>query len=863
MNEFIQQLDPILPRVLKPGRYVGNELNAVHKIWDDTDVRIALAFPDVYEIGMSHVGMQLLYHILNSREGVLADRVYAPWVDMEKELRKAGLPLFGLESKRPLREFDIVGFSLQYELLYSNVLNMLDMAGIPLQSRKRTPSDPIIIAGGPCAFNPEPLADFLDAVVIGDSEEVIVEIADVIRRARETDRSRKGILRELAHIPGVYVPSFYQIDYTDAGSISRIEILEKEAPEFIQARILKTLDPSFYPEKPLVPMIQIAHDRFSLEIMRGCVRGCRFCNAGMIYRPLRTRSVNDLVNLAKTVIRNTGFDEISLVSLSSSDYPDLFKLLSKLQNILNRDRVSISFPSLRAETFTPQIADFAQHFRRSGLTLAPEAGTQRLRDVINKNNCEEDLFCALRTAFERKWRHVKLYFMIGLPTETEADLQGIVDLVGKTVRLAKGFGKKEIHVSISPFSPKPHTPFQWEPQDSVQLLNEKIAFLKKRITWKTVKLSWRDPEVSHLEGVLGRGDRRLGRVIRTAWEKGARFDAWTEQFRIQAWKDAFESNGLQSDHYLGNREPGERLPWDHLHKGVSKSFLLKEKERASVPENTEDCQYGDCSGCGLASLTSCREDRKKAKKTAKGQSQVPDKKSFRTVQRLPVETITRTFRVSYRKAGQVRFTSHLDTQRVLSRTCRRAGIPVAYSSGFRAHPKISLGPPLVLGYTSDAEYFDIEVETPMPHDLKTQFNRNLPVGFEVSEAVLIQSKVPSLNQSINLAVYHASWDEPLDRKLWQESIREFLQKNAYKIRRRDKDIDIRLHVVSLFLDGNRIEMVIRMGDSGTARPDEVIRAIQPRHEIAIEPKMIHRAGLYIHQHGKQKTPIELVREKNR
>lgn len=863
MNDFIKQLDHILPRVLKPGRYVGNELNAVRKSWRDAEVRIVLAFPDVYEIGMSHVGLQLLYHILNNRRGVLADRVYAPWTDMERQLRKTGLSLFGLESKRGLREFDVVGFSLQYELLYTNVLNMLDLAGIPLRSEKRTPSDPLIIAGGPGAFNPEPMADFLDAVVIGDAEEAAAEIAEVVRSSKKQGRSRKGTLRELGRIPGVYVPSFYQIGYREDGTVSDFRILEKTAPPAIQARIVQRLHTSFYPDKPLVPMIQIAHDRYSLEIMRGCVRGCRFCNAGMIYRPLRVRRPDELVDQVKTAIRNTGFDEISLVSLSSSDYPDLFNLLSRLQQVLNRDRVSISFPSLRAETFTPEIADFARHFRRGGLTLAPEAGTQRLRDVVNKNNCEEDLLRALRTAFERKWRSVKLYFMIGLPTETETDLQGLVDLVGKTVNTARGFGKKDIHVSISPFSPKPHTPFQWERQDSVEELHEKMEFLKQRIRWKSVKLSWRDPEISHLEGVLGRGDRRMAAAIESAWGGGARFDAWTEHFRPEVWKAAFASAGIVPDVYTRQRETDSRLPWDHLEKGVTKSFLQNERGKAFVPSPTPDCQHSECSGCGMSARTSCNENRTKLRAKPNRRSASPYAGYGRSVRRMPAEILTCTFRTGYRKTDPARFTSHLDTQRALGRACRRAGIPVAYSSGFRAHPKISLGPPLALGHTSSAEYFDIEVETPMPHDLKTQLNRHLPAGYEVFDAVMIQSSVASLNQSINLAVYHVFWDRPLNPDAWNPSILDFLQKNTYRIERRDKEVDIRIHVVSVALEGGRIEIAVRMGSSGTARPEEVIRAVRPRHESVAEPRRIHRAGLFIHRHGKQKTPIDMVRELNR
>jgi len=860
-ENFQHKLDVVLPRVYKPGRYVGNELNAVRKQSARIDVRFALAFPDVYEIGMSHIGMQLLYHILNGREWIAAERVFAPWVDMERAMREAELPLFTLESKQAVRTFDVLGFSLQYELQYTNVLTMLDLAGIPLFADRRTESDPVVIAGGPCAFNPEPLAEFLDAVVLGDAEESIIEIAESLRSGRRQDRSRKGIIRNLAKIPGVYVPSLYEEKRDVSGAYLGTAPLQEGVPEVVGARIVDRLKPEFYPVRPVVPFIETAHDRYSLEIMRGCTRGCRFCNAGMIYRPLRTRPVDELVAQARQVIRNTGFDELSLASLSTSDFPALTDLLVRLRRTLDADRVAISFPSLRADTFTRDMADFAQDFRRSGLTLAPEAGTQRLRDVINKNHREEDLLEAVRIAFERHWKRIKLYFMVGLPTETEEDLAGIADLVGKVVALGRKFGNREIHVSVSPFAPKPQTPFQWEAQDPVGVYREKIRFLRSSIRWKNVKLSWRDADVALIEAVMGRGDRRLGRVIHTAWEQGARFDAWTEQFDPERWRSAFAAHGIIPETYASGRDDTAPLPWDHLGKGLSREFLKKERLRSLSAETTPDCRGGGCQGCGLRDAV-CRETRPKRKRSGTGMPGQEIRGYGKEMRKIPAEPVIRTFRVGFSKKAQVRYISHLDTMRMLLRTLRRAGISVALSQGFHAHPKISMGPPLPLGYTGCTEYFDLDIEAPYPHDLKALLNGHLPQGFEVFETVMIQTREKSLSQAINRASYRIDWPNPICTDSFRKSLVDLMRSNTFKITRREKAVDVRLFVISAEILDNGMSLWVKTGPSGTVRPEEVLTAIRPAYEPFPDPIFIERTGLFIEQYGRRMTPIEAVLRNN-
>jgi radical SAM family uncharacterized protein len=596
--------DGLLKSVEKPSRYTGNEWNSVIKNPKSVDIRFAFCFPDTYEIGMSHLGMKILYHLLNEREDCYCERVFAPWADMEAKMRENNIPLFALETKDEIKSFDFVGFTLQYEMSFTNIINMLDLAGISITSKDRKQTDAFVCAGGPCAYNPEPLSEIVDFFMMGEGEEIINEVMDAYKKWKGTGRSRTEYLEDIAEIEGIYVPSFYEFSYNEDGTIKSFTPLKPQYPVKIKKRIIKDMDKVYFPEKIVVPYTDIVHNRIMLEVFRGCIRGCRFCQAGFIYRPVREKSHERLMELAKKLEESTGYEEISLTSLSTSDYTELEDLTTELLEEMDERKVGLSLPSLRLDSFSLDLMEKAQKVRKSGLTFAPEAGTQRLRDVINKGVTEEDLLNAVSLAFNGGWNGVKLYFMLGLPTETLEDVEGIADLARKVVEVYRDVPKEKkgkglnVTVSTATFVPKAFTPFQWEPQDSIKNVSEKQSFLKDKIRSKQITYNYHENKLSLLEAVFARGDRRIGKVLIKAWELGCKFDGWGEFFKYDVWMKAFEECGIDPYFYATRkRDYDEILPWDHIDIGVSKKFLINESKRAFEGKITPNCR-ANCGGCG-------------------------------------------------------------------------------------------------------------------------------------------------------------------------------------------------------------------------------------------------------------------------
>lgn len=596
----------ILSSVQKPARYTGGEFASIIKPQDEVETTICLAFPDVYEVGMSYLGFKILYHLLNKEQGVQAERVYAPWIDMEAKMRERHIPLRTLETKKTLKECDIVGFTLQYELSYTNILNMLDLGGVPVLAADRTDEDPLVIVGGPCVYNPEPLADFFDFAIIGEGEEVMVEVMTAYKKWKRAGKpgGRQAFLQEVVKISGIYVPSFYKVEYNENNTIKAVQPVAENVPPVVYKRVVGDMNSVDFPTSPIVPFGEIVHDRIMLEVFRGCSRGCRFCHAGMVYRPVRERKPEVLKDLARQLVDNTGYNEISLVSLSSADYSCLAPMVHDMIDEFKDDRVSVSLPSLRIDSFCVAIAKEIQAVRKSGLTFAPEAGSQKMRDVINKGVTEEDLMNAVGAAFESGWNSVKLYFMIGLPFENDDDVLAIADLARKVqYKYYQVTGKRgcKVTCSASFFVPKPYTAFQWFAQDDLENIRRKQFLLKDEIkTIKNVTLNYHDSKTGIIEAVFARGDRKLGKALLLAWQKGARFDGWSDCFDYERWLEAFAEAGLDKDFYAARqRGENEVFPWEHISPGVSRKFLWNEWQKAYAQQLTHDCRRSSCTGCGV------------------------------------------------------------------------------------------------------------------------------------------------------------------------------------------------------------------------------------------------------------------------
>ncbi len=803
-----------LPFVRRPQRYAGGEMNRV--VRPDASVRIALCLPDMYEIGMSHLGLQMLYHRVNtSFNDVVAERVFIPDDDARELLRKKNFPLFTLETRTPLREVDLIGFSLPSELLMPGMLEALDLGGITLKAAERDEDEPIIIAGGPVMFNPEPMADFLDVVFIGDGDEASVEIAQMLRQAKSEGISRQETLLRLGKIKGIYLPHAYHLESGPEGEICIGKPTVEGLPEQIVSRTEAELKPEYYPERPLVPTTEVVHDRISLEVMRGCTRGCRFCHAGMVYRPVRERPVDEVLAQACRNMDATGYEEIGLLSLSTSDYGPLSLLIQGLREQVRGKGISLSFPSLRPDSFTEEMARALPEGRKGGITFAPEAGTQRLRDVINKNTREEDLLRAAKLAFDEGWNGIKLYFMIGLPTETQEDLDGIVDLALKTAKL-RAQKRQRVTVSVSSFVPKTHTPFQWVKQDTPDSLREKLSYLRGRFKGTAIKFNGHDPDSALVEAALSRGDRRLGRVLLHVWENGGVLESWRDRFNLQRWLDAFEAADLDPFFYTRERDMEARLPWEHINKGVSFKFLARESRKALEEKTTEECRFGKCSACGLMDFfpegeTLCnRYERQVA--------------PLETVkQPLPPGGIGLTARVRYTRGEAMRWTGHLDLVRVWDRLLRRAEIPIAFSQGFHPHPRVSFGPPLPVGLLSCEEYIDLELAKPLQaSELLSRLRDYAPDGLDVVEIRTYPGSPPSPAAIVERIQYQVPF--PLEQDA-VERITNWLKLDSSTVERvkkgKVKRVDIRPFIEQVTLAPESSTFTVRLINGATVRLDEL------------------------------------------
>ena len=770
-------LDDILPGVQKPTRYLGLERNLVRKPWDEVSVRVALAFPDAYEIGMSHQGTRILYHLVNRRGDALAERTFAPMPDMAAAMRAEGLPLFTLESYHATSDFDIIGISLQSELNYINIPYLLDLSGITRRAADRGPEEPLILGGGPCTANPEPVADFFDAILIGDGEAALDEILDAVRDGREAGDDRPALLRRLAAIRGVYVPTLYRWHHDTTEEAARWETLDDAAP-FPVARVwVDKLDPADQPESAIVPFADVIQDRLGMEIMRGCTQGCRFCQAGYWYRPVREHNPEAVIERIENQVAETGFEEVGLLSLSTADYSQVEPLVNSLSDKLRDHRVSVSLPSLRADAFSVGLAEAVSKVRKSGFTFAPETGSDRLRRVINKTFTNDDMVLAAEAAFSKGWNLIKVYAMIGLPTETDDDLEELARLTENILdagRRVAGGRKIQIKVSVGCFVPKPWTPFQWRPFTGTEELRRRIHFLKQRFKRiRGARLTWSNPDEAALETLLSRGGRGLSTLIEHAHDLGAVFDGWTDHLDLGAWRRALEETDVDMERELSERALADTLPWDLIDAGVRKGYLKAEWRRAQKETETEDCKWGRCYRCGIpgdgadiqlapASLPVLGDPLPEEDRPAAAAYRRRPAPRIPPVDReRPQPPVHRRFRFTFSKTGDARWLSHRQTMDLLERVVRAAELPVRYTEGFNPHIRLSMGPALPVGHEGEAEIFDVDCTAPVRRRHLEWLNSLLPEGLAITDAQPLLPGAPSLGKLVAAARYRVG---PVDEQ---------------------------------------------------------------------------------------------------